>query len=119
MPGRVLVHGDFGPNNMLFSPAGSALTVTALLDWEFAHFGEPVEDLAWCEWIVRMHHPGQRAALGAFFAAYGSPVPPWDERRSFMVGRCARLGEFCRRWGSPDGVRLWAQRAAATADWTE
>lgn len=32
-----------------------ASAVTAVLDWEWAH-PDPVEDLAWCEWIVRMHH---------------------------------------------------------------
>lgn len=38
-----LVHGDFKANNLLISPAG-ALTV---IDWELAHLGDPVEDLAW------------------------------------------------------------------------
>lgn len=36
-------HGDAGPGNFLFD--GSR--VTALLDWEFAHIGDPHDDLAW------------------------------------------------------------------------
>jgi hypothetical protein len=40
-PDTVLVHGDFGPNNMLFDPATFA--VTAVLDWEWAHPGDAVE----------------------------------------------------------------------------
>jgi hypothetical protein len=36
---------------MLFDLA-NAPRVTAVLDWEFAHLGQPVEDLAWAEWIV-------------------------------------------------------------------
>lgn len=46
---KVLVHGDFGPNNVLLDPA--TFEVTAVVDWEFAHLGDPIEDLAWCEWI--------------------------------------------------------------------
>jgi aminoglycoside phosphotransferase (APT) family kinase protein len=43
-PGQpVLVHGDAGPGNFLFD-AGH---LTALLDWELAHAGDPMEDLAW------------------------------------------------------------------------
>lgn len=39
----VLCHGDCGPGNFLHD--GSS--VTAVLDWEFAHFGDPMDDLAW------------------------------------------------------------------------
>jgi len=41
--GRVLVHGDFRTGNFLVEPKG----LSALLDWEFAHFGSPYEDLTW------------------------------------------------------------------------
>lgn len=39
----VLVHGDVGPGNFLFSEDGE---LTALIDWELAHIGHPLEDLA-------------------------------------------------------------------------
>lgn len=39
----VLCHGDVGPGNFMFD--GPRLT--ALIDWEFAHFGDPMDDLAW------------------------------------------------------------------------
>jgi aminoglycoside phosphotransferase (APT) family kinase protein len=38
-----LCHGDAGPGNFLFEER----RVTALLDWEFAHLGDPLDDLAW------------------------------------------------------------------------
>jgi aminoglycoside phosphotransferase (APT) family kinase protein len=60
----VLVHGDYGPQNCLLGPA-AAHEVIAVVDWEWAHAGDPVEDLAWCEWIVRMHHPTCASALNA------------------------------------------------------
>jgi len=39
----VLVHGDFKPGNLLLQ--GDA--VSAVLDWETAHLGDPHEDLGW------------------------------------------------------------------------
>ncbi|MCU4186863.1 phosphotransferase family protein [Acidiferrimicrobium sp. IK] len=38
-----LVQGDTGPGNFLHD----GHRVTAVLDWELAHLGDPVEDLAW------------------------------------------------------------------------
>jgi aminoglycoside phosphotransferase len=116
--GRVLVHGDYGPNNVLLDPATSQ--VTAILDWEWAHAGDPAEDLAWCEWIVRMHHPGRVSLLGEFFGAYGGDIPPWPARQAIMVDRCRSLLGFCRRQdpGGP-GEAQWVHRLAVTAAWTE
>ncbi len=39
-----LVHGDFRAGNFLYDDAG---TLQAVLDWEMAHCGDPLEDLAW------------------------------------------------------------------------
>jgi len=39
----VLVHGDFNPANFLYQDG----RVTALIDWENAHMGDPREDLGW------------------------------------------------------------------------
>jgi aminoglycoside phosphotransferase (APT) family kinase protein len=42
--GRVtLVHGDFRHGNLMIGPDG----VRAVLDWELAHIGDPMEDLGW------------------------------------------------------------------------
>jgi len=39
----VLVHGDYRHGNLIVGAQG----VHAVLDWELAHVGDPVEDLAW------------------------------------------------------------------------
>lgn len=39
-----MVHGDFRAGNFLYDDEG---TIRALLDWEMAHLGDPLEDLAW------------------------------------------------------------------------
>jgi len=44
----VLVHGDVGFHNMLMEDG----RLTALLDWEFAHIGDPMEDLNYCRPFV-------------------------------------------------------------------
>jgi tRNA A-37 threonylcarbamoyl transferase component Bud32 len=116
-PGQVLVHGDYGPNNTLFSPDGQA--VTGVVDWEWAHAGAAVEDLAWCEWIVRMHHPDAVAALDGFFASYGDQ-PAWTDRQHVMTSRCRDMLELCQRW-EPGGVAgaRWRDRLRITQSWTE
>jgi len=38
-----LVHGDFRTGNFMVTPDG----LSGVLDWEFAHFGDPMEDVAW------------------------------------------------------------------------
>lgn len=39
-----VVHGDFRTGNFLYDEKGEIL---AVLDWEMAHLGDPLEDLAW------------------------------------------------------------------------
>lgn len=61
-PGEhTLTHGDFRTGNFLVTPAGLA----AVLDWEFAHFGDPMEDIGWL--CVRDWRFGQLALpVGGF-----------------------------------------------------
>lgn len=40
---RVVNHGDFRIGNLMIDDAG----IVAVLDWEFAHLGDPAEDLGW------------------------------------------------------------------------
>jgi aminoglycoside phosphotransferase (APT) family kinase protein len=40
---ETLVHGDYRTGNFLVTPAG----LSAVLDWEFAHFSDPMEDVGW------------------------------------------------------------------------
>jgi tRNA A-37 threonylcarbamoyl transferase component Bud32 len=112
--GTVLVHGDFGPQNLLLDE--DTVEPTALLDWEFAHVGDSAEDIAWAEWIVRTHHAHLVSALPALFAGYGAE-PPWHVRHRSMLAKCEWLLGFTRRWPDPTqvGVELWQRRLAATA----
>ncbi len=73
-----IVHGDFRLGNMIVGPDG----LRAVVDWELAHLGDPMEDLGWL--CVKSWRFGGRqpvAGLGEYeelFAAYeaagGAPV---------------------------------------------
>lgn len=43
-PRSTLVHGDFRNGNLMVRPDAG---ITAVLDWEGAHIGDPIEDLGW------------------------------------------------------------------------
>ena len=57
-----LVHGDFRHGNLIIGPDG----VRAVLDWELAHFGDPMEDLGWiCVNSWRLARSTSRSAASA------------------------------------------------------
>jgi len=111
--GAVLVHGDFGPQNMLFDEATAE--AIAIVDWELAHLGDGVEDLAWAEWIVRTHHPHLVGSLPALFEGYGRQ-PAWDRRHASMIAKCEWALDFVQRWDpeSAPARALWQNRLEAT-----
>lgn len=72
-----LVHGDFKTNNLVWSDAGGV----TILDWEMAHLGDPVEDIAWTMlWDTRDDLVGGLLSRADYLAAYaeasGSAVEP-------------------------------------------
>jgi tRNA A-37 threonylcarbamoyl transferase component Bud32 len=114
---RPVTHGDYGPHNLLLDPSGD--TVVLVADWEFATAGsEPITDLAWAEWIVRMHHPGRPAGVDALYDGYGH-TPPWADRRRAMRDRCEALRSRCAAAGDADadgcGQPGWSPPRAGTA----
>lgn len=98
-----LVHGDFRNGNLVVGPDG----VRAVLDWELAHFGDPMEDLGW--FCVNAWRFGQaeRPAGGfgsreALFAAYeaagGASVEPERVRYWEVLGNL-KWGVSCDAMG--------------------
>jgi aminoglycoside phosphotransferase (APT) family kinase protein len=90
-----LVHGDYRVGNVLFDEGG----VRAVLDWEIAKLGDPVEDLGWlCTRAWRFGNDelpagglGTREALlAAYRDAGGGDVDPahlrfWEAMGSYKV----------------------------------
>lgn len=77
---RTVVHGDFRLGNVMIGPEG----LRAVLDWELAHIGDPMEDLGWLcvrAWRFGSSMPvggvGEYGALlDAYRAATGLPADP-------------------------------------------
>ncbi|RDV06616.1 phosphotransferase family protein [Sphingorhabdus pulchriflava] len=71
LPAPVIVHGDAGPANFLYSNG----KVTILLDWELVHYGDPMADLAMlCLRMLFQPFVPLPSAFAAYEAAGGYPV---------------------------------------------
>lgn len=62
-PARV-VHGDIGFHNLMFADG----EVTAVLDWEFSHFGDPLEDFIYTRMFIEQ-------------------IMDWDDFKEFYVSK--------------------------------
>jgi len=83
-PERVgVVHGDYRTGNFLYDEAGH---VRAILDWEMAHLGDPLEDLAW------------------------SLNPVWRWARDGRAGGLVPRDEAVRIWEKASGLRADPER---------
>ncbi len=112
----VLVHHDFGPNNAVLDPAGT--TVLLLADWEWCTVGDPLTDLGWCEFIVRMHHPDRVTALSALWDGYGA-YPRWEARQQAMIARAERHRGWVGAWRGAAGDATWRDRVELVRSWQE
>jgi aminoglycoside phosphotransferase (APT) family kinase protein len=84
----VLVQGDTGPGNFMYADD----RVTAIVDWELAHVGDPMDDIAWLSWrATQQGWPDFPARLDEYEAASGIAVDP-ARVRYYRLNACARLG---------------------------
>lgn len=90
-PGQArVVHGDFRMGNLLVDEEG----LTAVLDWELAHLGDPLEDLGWlCVRAWRFGGDGEVGGVGdlgdlldAYADAAGTTVDPEAVRWWIVAG---------------------------------
>jgi aminoglycoside phosphotransferase (APT) family kinase protein len=96
--GPVIVHGDFRLGNLVVDPDGLA----AVLDWEIAHLGDPIEDLAWMcvkAWRFREQLPvggiGRLDELLDAYTAAGGRVVERDAFRWWLVFNTLKWGVIC------------------------
>ncbi|MEO8605949.1 MAG: phosphotransferase family protein [bacterium] len=73
-----VVHGDYRTGNFLY--VGDQ--IRGILDWEMAHFGDPLEDIAW------------------------SFMPAWQWARDGKAGGIADEAEALRVWEARSGLRV-------------
>lgn len=95
---EVVVHGDFRTGNLIVGPDG----VRAVLDWEIAHRGDPLEDLGWlCARSWRFGSPlpvGGFGSLEALLSSYEKAAGVSVDREAFRWWEALsalRWGVFC------------------------
>lgn len=112
-----VVHGDFRLGNLLVGADG----LRAVLDWELAHVGDPVEDLGWmCVRAWRFGGAAPVAGLGgydelldAYAAASGHRVDPhhlrwWEVLGTLKWGIMCKVQAAAHLTGAARSVELAA-----------
>jgi aminoglycoside phosphotransferase (APT) family kinase protein len=123
----VLVHGDYRHGNLIVGAQG----VHAVLDWELAHAGDPVEDLAWLcipPWrFGELDKPvggfGRREELlETYESATGLSIDParlewWDVLGSLRWGvMCADMPKWLRSGRDTSIERALISRRASESE---
>ncbi|MFI6737396.1 phosphotransferase family protein [Nonomuraea sp. NPDC050451] len=91
---RTVVHGDFRNGNLIVGPDG----IRAVLDWELAHLGDPLEDLGWL--CVKAWRFGSPLPVGGF-GDYDELIDAYETAGGHPVDRDAL------RWWETFGVLKW------------
>ena len=99
---RSIVHGDFRMGNLMVGPDG----LKAVLDWELAHIGDPLEDLGWfCVRAWRFGSPLPAGGVGS----YDTFVGAYEAAAGVSVDRDAL------RWWEAFGTLRWGVICAVQA----
>jgi aminoglycoside phosphotransferase (APT) family kinase protein len=97
-----IVHGDYRSGNFLFTPDAR---ISAILDWEMAHIGDPLEDVAWAldpYWSMARHLP-EEEGLAIWQAASGLTV----DRKAL---------DWWRLFSPVKGCAIWTTAEASFAE---
>jgi aminoglycoside phosphotransferase (APT) family kinase protein len=99
-----VVHGDYRCGNFLFLPDGS---ISAVLDWEMCHIGDPLEDIAWAinpMWTVDKHLPLDEG------------LAIWEEASGLAIDRGAL--DWWRLFAAVKACAIWTTAEASFEDGT-
>ncbi|MDO6414492.1 phosphotransferase family protein [Sphingomonas sp. BIUV-7] len=101
-PGPVkpaIVHGDYRAGNFLFTPDGR---ISAILDWEMCHVGDPLEDVAWAIdpfWPMTRH------------LALEEGLREWEASSGLVVDRLAL--DWWRLFSAVKACAIWTTAEAS------
>lgn len=112
-----VLHGDYRNGNGIVGPDG----LRAVIDWELAHVGDPMEDVGW--FCIRAWRFGHRPPVGGFgqydefFDGYEQASgrrPDLDVVRWWEIMGCVRWAVICINQGATHltGVRRSIELAA-------
>lgn len=97
-----IVHGDYRAGNFLFTPDGS---ISAILDWEMCHIGDPLEDIAWAinpMWAITRHFPLEEG------------LAIWERASGMAIDRTAL--EWWRLFAAVKACGIWTTAEASFAE---
>jgi aminoglycoside phosphotransferase (APT) family kinase protein len=98
-----VVHGDYRSGNFLHDGLGR---IIGILDWEMVHFGDPLEDLAWCCDPLWNHFDGSRVA-GTITEA--DAIAIWERESGLRVDRAAF--DWWKLFSAVKGQAIWTTAA--------
>jgi aminoglycoside phosphotransferase (APT) family kinase protein len=102
------VHGDYRTGNFLFNGEGD---IRAILDWEMAHLGDPLEDLAWALDPLWAHgDPTHPAGL----VARTDAIRLWETASGLKADPAALV--WWETFASLKGLAIWI---SAACEYTE
>lgn len=105
-----LVHGDFRSGNFLYNEAGE---IPALLDWEMAHIGDPLEDLAWS--LDPLWGWPDRTLAGGLLPREEA-ITLWERASGMQVDR--RAFRWWQVFASLKGLAIWISSSEDFANGT-
>lgn len=103
-----IVHGDYRVGNFLHNEQGR---ITAILDWEMAHIGDPYEDVAWATDLL---WSGGDVARAAGMLAWPEAVAEWELASGLKFDFAAF--EWWSIFSSVKAIGIWISSARAFAD---
>ncbi len=103
-----VVHGDYRSGNFLHDGNGR---IIALLDWEMAHLGDPLEDLAWALDPLWSPRPDGRVS-GMISPADGKAI--WSRASGLSIDPKAMA--WWSLFASVKGQAIWTSSAKAWKD---
>ena len=98
-----IIHGDYRVGNFLFVPEEGR--ITALLDWEMAHVGDPLEDIAWAldpMWSMTRYFPLEEG------------LAIWEQASGLTIDRAAL--DWWRLFACVKACGIWTTAEASFAE---
>ena len=99
---QCLVHGDYRSGNFLYNKNGE---IKGILDWEMAHIGDPLEDLAWSLEPLW----GQDKFLAGNLLPRERAIEIWESASGIKVNREAF--QWWQMFASLKGLAIWISSA--------
>ena len=94
-----IVHGDYRTGNFLFNEHAE---ITAILDWEMCHLGDPLEDLAWS---LDPLWSGEDLELAGRLIPHNKAIQIWCEESGLLCNEQAL--KWWRIFVSVKAVAIW------------